>query len=41
MRCSVSDSINIATLLSLRFERDARCYQLHLEPDLLGSCVRR
>ena len=39
MRPSVSDSTNISTWLSLRFERDARYYQLHLEQDLWGAWI--
>jgi hypothetical protein len=39
MRRSVSDSINILTWLSLRSERDARYYQLHLERDLRGAWI--
>jgi hypothetical protein len=36
MRHSAPDSINVSTWLSLRFERDTRYYQLHLEQDLGG-----
>ena len=39
MRRSVSDSINVSTWLSLRFERDTRYYQLHLEQDLWGAWI--
>jgi hypothetical protein len=37
MKRSISDSFNISTWLSLRFERGARYYQLHLEQDLWGA----
>jgi len=32
-------SVNVATWLSLRFERGTRYYQLHLEQDLWGDWV--
>jgi hypothetical protein len=39
MRPSASDTINVATWLSLRFERDTRYYQIHLEQDLWGAWI--
>jgi hypothetical protein len=39
MRLAGPDSINVSTWLSLRFERDTRYYQLHLEQDLWGSWI--
>jgi hypothetical protein len=39
MRRPRADSINVSTWLSLRFERDTRCYQLHLEQDLWGVWI--
>jgi hypothetical protein len=39
MRPSTPDPINVSTWLSLRFERDTRYYQLHLEQDLWGAWI--
>ena len=39
MRPSARDLINVSTWLSLRFERDTRYYQLHLEQDLWGAWI--
>jgi hypothetical protein len=35
----IQESINVSTWLSLRFERDTRYYQLHLEQDLWGAWI--
>jgi hypothetical protein len=39
MRGSGENSINVSTWLSLRFERDTRYFQLHLEQDLWGAWI--
>lgn len=39
MTRSVHELINVSTWLSLRFERDMRYYQLHLEQDLWGAWI--
>jgi hypothetical protein len=39
MTRSFHESINVSTWLSLRFERDMRYYQLHLEQVLWGAWI--
>jgi hypothetical protein len=39
MRRTVANSINVSTWLSLRFERETRYYQPHLEQDLWGAWI--